>query len=438
MKKSRQRPVPVCGSSAAWPVDQARPLFRDFMGLNETHMPDAPRAKLFRGVAGLARDYHSASSDLGHDSKFAGLGPVGRDGRDWARIYRDLAGAGWRVMISVMFERLKPGEWQDLAADTRAYAERFARVFAMQDGAAAIDALEIGNEPGTFSDDEYRVVVESTGRGFKAAAPAVRVATAAMTTGPSHEFYKSVGCLEGLNDCYDILTIHTYAELEGWPTWKRSFPEDARLDNYLTDIHRLCRWRDEHAPEKEIWITEFGYDAVDLPADKNDRWRHWQGSTDLQQAQWTVRSWLVFATLPVARAYYFFFNDLGEPKMHHASGMTRRFEPRPVFYASAHLQASLGDYRLGRIVLERPGEAIVLEFAHATDRTALVWVAWSPTGCDRAGEQELPAWPGTLERAEYMPVGIEPVAATIPRGSRRVVLTESPLYLFLRARNPKL
>src|SRR5262245_51672046 len=101
MKPSPQsRPVRVCGSAAA------RPLMRDFIGLNETHMPDLKRAREYRAVGRLARDYHSASSDLGTDSKFAGPFGLGRDQRDWKKIYRDLAAADWRVIVSVMFERL--------------------------------------------------------------------------------------------------------------------------------------------------------------------------------------------------------------------------------------------------------------------------------------------------------------------------------------------
>jgi len=438
MDTSRQfRPTPVCGPLEDWPHPEARPLLRDFIGLNETHLHGEERAKSYRPLGRLLRDYHSARSDLGDDSKFTRSMPKGRDGRDWAQLYRDLAAAGWRTIVSLMFERLAPREWQDLGRDTAAYARRFARAHALGQSARRIDAVEIGNEPGEFSDDEYRTVLGAMGTVFHDAAPGVKVATAALTTGPSHQFYKSVECLEGVEDCYDVLTIHTYAEVQGWPTWERSYPEDPRQQNYLTDIRRLVAWRDEHARGKEIWITEFGYDAIDLPADPADKWKHWRGLTDLQQAQWTVRSWLVFATLPVTRAYYFFFNDQGEPKMHHASGMTRHGERRPVFFASAHLQATLGEFRLARIVVEEPGRAIVLEFAHERQVKRRVWVAWSPTGDGHTSEFTLPLLPGRVERAERMPLSQELVVAAPPNATRKVILSESPLYLFLRVATPR-
>lgn len=438
MSLARQlRPKPVCGPLEAWPHPGARPLLRDFIGLNETHLHGEERAKSYRPLGRLLRDYHSARSDLGDDSKFARSMPKGRDGRDWAQLYRDLGAAGWRTIVSLMFERLEPKEWQDLPRDTAAYARRFAKAHLLGKAGGRIEAVQIGNEPGEFSDDEYRTVLGAMGAAFREATPGLKVATAAITTGPSHQFYKSVDCLEGVAGCYDVLTLHTYAEIEGWPTWERSYPEDPRQRNYLTDVRRLAAWRDEHARGKEIWITEFGYDAIDLPADPANEWKHWRGLTDLQQAQWTVRSWLVFATLPVTRAYYFFFNDGGEPKNHHASGMTRHGVRRPLFFATAHLQAALGDFRLVRIVLEEPGRAIVLEFAHERDAAQRVWVAWSPTGDGRTSGFTLPALPGRVERAEHMPLGEEPVPAPLPDAARQVTLTESPLYLFLRVTKPR-
>ena len=438
MNPARQfSPTPVCGPLEGWPHPGARPLLRDFVGLNETHLHGAERAKSYRPIGRLLRDYHSARSDLGDDSKYTRSMPQGRDGRDWAQLYRDLEAAGWRTIVSLMFERLEPKAWQDLPRDTAAYARRFVKAHALGKGRAGFEAVEIGNEPGEFTDEEYRTVLGAMGAAFHEAAPGLKVATAAVTTGPSHQFYKSVDCLEGVADCYDVLTLHTYAEIEGWPTWERSYPEDPRQQNYLADIRRLAAWRDEHARGKEIWITEFGYDAIELPADPTGKWKHWRGLTDLQQAQWTVRSWLVFATLPVTRAYYFFFNDFGEPKMHHASGMTRRGERRPVFFATAHLQATLGDFRLARIVREEPGRAIVLEFTHERDAGRRVWVAWSPTGDERATGFTLPMLPGRVERAERMPLGEVTVPAPLPDAARQVTLTESPLYLFLRVAKPR-
>jgi hypothetical protein len=334
-----------------------------------------------------------------------------------------------------MFETLRREQWKNLADDSRAYAERFARVLGPSSTNALVESVEIGNEPGKYSDADYRVLFENMARGFKAGDPRMRVATCNLVAGKSHDYAKSVECVAGLEALYDIINVHSYAQLVGWPTWRRSFPEDPLLKEYLPDVRRLCEWRDRQAPGKEVWITEFGYDATTRKPDPKSDFKDWIGVTDEQQAQWTVRSWLVFATLSVQRSYYYFFNDEDAAQMHGAAGLTRHFQPRPVFYAAAHLQRTLGDYRFARVVAKRAGEAMLYEFTHETDAHRRIWVAWSPTGTGRTAQFDLPVYEGTIERAECMPLRAEEsVALPLTSDARQIPLNESPLYLFLRVK----
>jgi serine/threonine-protein kinase ATR len=391
------------------------------------------RPQLYRPVATLARDYHPAEWDLGKESDFVPPFPFARNRVDWSHVYGSWKREGWRIDASIMFETLPRESWKNLANDSRLYAERLARALGPSGTNALLETVEIGNEPGKFSDADYRTVFENMARGFKAGDPRLRVATCALTTGKSHDYAKSVGCVAGLEEIYDILNVHTYAQLEGWPTWRRSFPEDSRLKDYLPDVRRLCEWRDQHAPGKEVWLTEFGYDASTRSPDPKTEFKQWVGVTEEQQAQWMVRSWLVFATLPVQRAYLFFFNDDDQPHVHGSAGLTRNFKPKPAFFAAAHLQRTLGDYRFGRVVLERPGEAMVYEFLHGTEPNRRVWVAWSPTGNGRTGVLELPSHPGLIEKAERMPLRAEEKTdVAVKPDARQVLIEESPVYLFLR------
>ena len=114
------------------------------------------------------------------------------------------------------------------------------------------------------------------------------------------------------------------------------FPEDPALPRYLKDIGDLCAWRDQHMPGKPVWITEFGYDSTTKPQEKSGTFAKWEGVTDEQQAQWLVRSLLVFSSMPVERAYIYFFNDEDKPSVHASSGLTRNFKPKPSFHAVSH------------------------------------------------------------------------------------------------------
>ncbi len=124
---------------------------------------------------------------------------------------------------------------------------------------------------------------------------------------------------------------------EGWPTWKRSYPEDPKID-FLKSVEALIAWRNAHATGKEIWVTEFGWDASTKPNLKTGDFAKWEGNvSDEKQAQYVVRAFLVFAAMDVGRAYLYFFNDSDEPSFHAASGITRNFEPKPSFHARTRI-----------------------------------------------------------------------------------------------------
>jgi serine/threonine-protein kinase ATR len=241
--------------------------------------------------------------------------------------------------------------------------------------------------------------------------------------------------VKGLEALYDVLNIHTYSLAEMWPSWRRSYPEDTSV-NFVKPVTDLIAWRDQNARGKEIWITEFGWDASTKPNMTTGDNAKWKGNvSDERQAQYLVRSYLVFSALAVDRAYMYFFNDQDEPAFHAASGVTRNFHPKPSFHAMAHLYRTLGDYRLSRVAASRPGELFVYEYVHGTDAKRKVLVAWSPTGADRKATAEIPLGRGKLLRAQRMPL-VEgdgaPVEVPVKAGTASIAVEESPLYLWLQ------
>jgi hypothetical protein len=407
---------------------QTKPLFRDFMGINGHTIQFKP--ELYAPVATLVRDYHPVEWDLGKDSDFATTFPFARNRVNWESVYGSWRKHGLRVDVSLMFETLSREKWKNLATDSRAYAESFARAFGPLGKMPLVESVEIGNEPGKFSDADYRTIFENMARGFRAADPKLKVATGAVTTGKSHDYAKSVTCIEGFEDLYDVLNVHSYAELQGWPTWKRSFPEDPALKNYLPDIRKLCEWRDAHAKGKEVWLTEFGYDSTTKTPDPKTEFKQWVGVTDEQQAQWLVRSFLIFATLPIDRAYIYFFNDTDQPQIHGAAGLTRNFQPKPSFHAVAHLRKTLGDFSYARTVLEKPGDVMIQEFVKEKPSAQKIWVAWSPTGNGRKAKIQLPLAGMEPKRVQRMPIDKSPGADASISKDGTVEISESPIYIF--------
>lgn len=407
---------------------QKPPLMRDFIGLNGHTVQFKP--ELYQPIARLARDYHPVAWDLGKNTAQLPALPLAKNQVDWSAVYGSWRAKDWRVDACLMFESVPRTNWANLEADARAYAEAFAREFGPSGKRHLVDSIEIGNEPGRWSDADYSRIFKAMARGVRQGDPKLAIATCNLTAGKSGGYEKSAECVGEFPDLFDVLTLHTYAQLEGWPTWKRSFPEDPNLPHYLSDVEALCRWRDAHAPGKPVWITEFGYDSsTKTPAPTGD-FARWQGVTDVQQAQWLVRSLLVFSTMPVERAYVYFFNDDDQPSMHASAGLTRHFQPKPAFYALAHAQRLLGAYRFARMVMNEPGKARVQEYRN--DAGEAIWVAWRPTGSQGSSAVLLKDIPGALLKAERMPLSPELSPASpqqAPDGAIQVQVDESPLYL---------
>lgn len=414
---------------------KTKPLFRDFMGLNVHTVQFKP--DLYQPVARLVRDYHGLNWDVGDDTAYAPTFPLSRNKVDWERLYGSWRRAGYAIDVCLMFSRTPPDSWKDLPRDAYRYGLAFARFFGPSGPRKLVEAMEIGNEPGDYPDAVYRAVFENMAKGLRAGDPKLKVATCATFARESGKYHKSLETVRGLERLYDVINLHTYAQVEGYPTWRRSYPEDPAIA-YLKDVREVIAWRDAHAPGKEVWITEFGWDASSKPAPATGTFAKWEGSTETQQAQYLVRSFLVFSAMPVDRAYIYFFNDSDQPSVHASAGLTRDFQPKPAFHAVAHLYRTLGDYRFAGVVTAKPGDRYVYEYRQATDPTRRLLAVWSPTGAKRRGEQTLMVGEGEVEKAERMPLTAGAPEAvrweSAGKGAIRLPVDESPTYLWLRER----
>ena len=426
----------VASSSAA--EQTVRPLLRDFIGLNGHTVQFKP--DLYQPTARLVRDYHPVQWDLGTNTTAVAPFPFAKNRVDWSAVYGLWREKEWTIDVSLMFESIRRTNWADIDRDAKAYGRSFAREFGPSGARRLVESIEIGNEPGDWSDADYTRMFRAMAEGAREGDPKLKIATCNLTTGPSGQYEKSVECVVNFPQLFDALNIHSYAQLENWPTWRRSFPEDPKLAKYLPDIESLCRWRDTNAPGKPIWLTEFGYDSSTKPAAASGDFAKWVGVTDEQQAQWLVRSLLVFSAMPVERAYIYFFDDKDKPALHASAGLTRNFQPKPSFHALSHLQRALGEYRFHGIVTNRLGRLRVQEYQHGQDLKKSVWAVWSPTGQNQRGSETLPNIPGQLVDVQFMPLNSEvPLAIKRPvlsSDGRTLTLevTETPQYLFWQKR----
>ena len=412
---------------------KGKPLLRDFVGLNVHTVQFKP--ELYRPVCRRLRDYHSFEWDVGKETDFPTRFPLARNGVDWNELYGGWQKAGYTVDASIMFSHTPPDSWKNLPQDAETYGRAFAGYFGPSGAHPCVESVEIGNEPGHYSDEQYRTLFESMAKGLRAGDPKLRIVTCSATPGKSGKYEKSLTCVQGLEPLYDVINVHTYAFAEQYPTWRRSYPEDPSLQ-YLKQVRDTLAWRDAHAWGKKVWVTEFGWDASTKPAPATGTFSKWVGVTDTQQAQYLVRSFLIFSALDLERAYVYFFNDNDEPQLHGSSGLTRNYTPKPAFHAVAYLHQALGEYRFSRVIAQDAGERYVYEYRHAKKPGQRVWAVWSPTGSGREVELLLPNPKGTLQQAERMPLKAgdpEKVTCEIRAdGGLRVPAGESPVFLYFR------
>jgi Cellulase (glycosyl hydrolase family 5) len=415
-------------------AEQTRPLMREFIGLNGHTVQFKP--DLYQPVARLVRDYHPVDWDLGTNTSEAAPFPFAKNRVDWSRVYGSWTAKEWNVDVCLMFDHMKPEKWSSLEADARAYGKAFAREFGPSGKRKLVESVEIGNEPGNWSDSDYTRIYKAMAEGVREGDSKLKLVTCNLSAGKSGKYDKSAACVARLPELVDVLNVHTYAMLENWPTWRRSFPEDPRLPKYLKDVEDLCRWRDAHAVGKPIWVTEFGYDSSTKTADPKSSDSKWVGVTNEQQAQWLVRSLLVFSAMPVERAYIYFFNDNDKPSFHASSGITRNFQPKPSFHALAQMQRILGNYRFENIVTNEPGHLRIQQYRHGANAAKSIWVVWAPSGTNQSFTSRLTGFPGKLIKVEEMTTqgtgapASGPVPAPVAAESYDAKLTESPLYLF--------
>jgi hypothetical protein len=430
--------VALIVSGAQAQGEKPRPLMKDFMGLNVHSKAFEPGP--FRPVCEMVRDYHNLVWDVGKDpatpTRFPkGAAAEGEGWLNWDEEYGSWVAAGFRIDACVQWSmgNLPPSKWTDIPKEAYTYGKAFADCFGSK-GLKLVESTEIGNEPGsTYDDKAYHEIFKYMAKGLRDGDPAMKILTCAVNIG-GDKYSKPLAGFLGAKDLFDVINVHQYALKVGWPTWERSFPEDTKI-KYVSVVRDVINYRNQNLPGKEVWLTEFGYDAsTKSPAPTGD-FAKWKDVKDPVQANYIVRSFLVFSALDLDRAYLYYFNDEDEPIFHGSSGIMRHSIPKPSFYAMRHLYKTLGEYRFSEIIRKDKGELFEYDYVRGSDPKDHVIVAWKPT--DSVGGSmdsvELPARPLSAER---MPMTDDtPPAIPIDDyagGRLKVEIDGSPVYIRVR------
>lgn len=405
--------VPAVGLAGA----KQKPLMKDFIGLNG-HFKFNP--ELYKQVCTLVRNYHNMNWDVAKPGDKITF-PVCVNKVDWERdVYGKWVKHGFEVDICAQFasfgrenvEYMKL--WQGNEEWAYQYGYEMAKFFGPSGAKKLCTSIEIDNEPGgKFDDKLYQAIFRKMAQGIRKGDPKIKIVTCTASSRESDDYSKNLNetfTAPDISKLYDVINLHVYAikpKKKGQSPWDRSYPEDPALD-YLRIVDEAIEWRDKKAKGKEIWITEFGWDACTDDVMKNRTgWFEkldWTDVSDLDQARYLVRSILCFAERDIDRAYIYYYDDDNKPSVHASSGLTRNFQPKISFWAMKQLYETLGEMRFSKVIRGEEDDLYLYEFVGGHDKNAVIWVAWSPTGDGREKEMVIPYLPGRVLSVDAMAV----------------------------------
>lgn len=227
----------------------------------------------------------------------------------------------------------------------------------------------------------------------------------------------------------DVINMHHYAysnETNGIS------PEE---DAYKASILEIIQWRDNYAPDNEIWITEFGYDTND---ESVNRINPFGGFSQQEiQAQWIVRTFLIMSSAGVDRAAQFMLRDVDpnpEPRFSDC-GLTlsesEGYTAKTSWYYVYSMKNILKDMYFDQVIQE-DNSAYVYRFKNKAENKD-IYALWKPTtsGATSSYSLEIPGDPNVLEIIELSDGS---VTGTSTRLENKEALTdiqigERPLFI---------
>ena len=173
---------------------------------------------------------------------------------------------------------------------------------------------------------------------------------------------------------FDVLTVHHYCNESGGQAEMRTgiSPEQ---DGMRELMHEVVKFRNKHAPEKEVWMTEFGWDTNPVTPQA--------APSKEMQGQWLVRGFLECLAAGMDRVAMYVLQD-SDPnsKVQFSStgliGPKGNHEPKPSWYYVYTLHNQLSG-----MVYHNDGKASgsnvkIYKFKEPNSSRG-VYVLWSPT-----------------------------------------------------------
>ena len=288
--------------------------------------------------------------------------------------------------------------------------------------------------------------------GAKNADPNMKVAMAGVS-GISNEYITALCYWMKANRAdgkvaFDAFNVHHYmskqVEIEGNKLYVGMSPEEAKL---VETLSQLIEIRNKYYTDKEVWITEFGWDTNQSYATVNSSHAYGEYTGRQVQAMWLTRAYLLLSASGINKATMYMCEDTGiEAESvgkfgtsgviayeYDANGNKIEVKKDSYYYLYT-LKNTLGDYTFSREIEAYDENVMIYEYKNASgDTTYAVWCKTSDGTKSQDYQLKIDGSSATLVEAVYGDIdGVSSELIADSLGYVTVDVSENPVYVVVK------
>ena len=331
---------------------------------------------------------------------------------------------------------------------------------AKKTGLGYIDYIELGNEPNLDWEhvDDYHSPFQlaaltsasydghegamGAGYGAKTADPNIKVAMGGLAGIPL-DYIRSMDLWAKFNRQdgelpMDVINVHSYCE-ENVKVGNRYYvvgvsPEQFGLAEALQD---LVEWRDTYYPDKEIWLTEFGWDTSGKYSSSVSVHEYADYTTRQIQAMWLVRAYLLLSASGIDKAHWFMCdgqNDDDGGRFATCGLIDGNGRKKESWYYMRTLLTTMGDMAFVEEIETGRDDLMIYHYKNAEGKSG--YAVWCPTSDGTKVENYTFTIDGSaadlVEFADKQDHGITSALTVNPDGTVTVNASERPVLVITK------
>ena len=247
----------------------------------------------------------------------------------------------------------------------------------------------------------------------------------------------------------DAFNVHHYMskqiEIEGNKLYVGMSPEEANL---VETLSQLVGIRNKYYTDKEVWITEFGWDTNQSYATVNSSHAYAEYTGRQVQAMWLTRAYLLLSASGIDKATMYMCEDVGTVENeavgkfatsgvigfeYDSSGNVVEVKKDSYFYLYT-LKNTLGDYTFKRQIEAYDENVLIYEFENAKGQiTYAVWCKTSDGTKSLDYQLRIDGNSATLVEAVYGDIdGVQSDLVADSLGYVSIDVSENPVYVVVK------